>query len=345
VESAIPMSPEEITPEWLSAALGRPIDTVEILDQHAGTTGRARLRLSSSGGEAPEHLFAKLPPGDPNQRIMVQATGMGRKEARFYAELAESLPVRLPRPWFGAWREDGSAYAMLMEDLVVCGCRFPDLVAGPTLEFAERVVTSLGRLHARFWEDPRFDSELAWIGPPARHEIGPTLVGQALERFAAEMPASCVELGRLYVARTGAVHDAWEEGETTLLHGDAHLANLFDDGRDAGFLDWGCIARGPGMRDVSHFLASSLPPAVRRAEERGLIECYLEAVGERAPDIEEAWRRHRLHVAYTWVAASVTLAMGDEWQPFAYAREAAERANAAVDELDAVGALRTAIGA
>ena len=55
----------------------------------------------------------------------------------------ERVPVRLPRPWFGVWREDGSAYAMLMEDLVVGGCRFPDLMAGPSLEFAERVMDAL----------------------------------------------------------------------------------------------------------------------------------------------------------------------------------------------------------
>ena len=339
------MSPEEITPAWLTRALGHPVASVEILDQHAGTTGRARLHLSGAGAALPEHLFAKLPPGDPNQRLMVQATGMGRNEARFYAELAATLPLRLPRPWFGAWSEDGAAYAMLMEDLVAAGCTFPDLVAGPTLDFAERVVTALGRLHARFWDDPRFAAELSWIEPPARHEVGPTLVARALELFAEELPPSCAELGRLYVAHTPEVHDAWEQGETTLLHGDAHLANLFADGEDAGFLDWGCIARGPGMRDISHFLTSSLPPATRRSQERALIERYRAAVGECAPDFAEAWRRHRLHAAYTWVAASVTLAMGDEWQPFAYAREALARANAAVAELDSLGALREALGA
>lgn len=345
MDEAIPMNPEEITPAWLARTLGHPVAAVEVLDQHAGTTGRARLRLSGAGAALPEHLFAKLPPGDPNQRLMVQATGMGRNEARFYAELAATLPLRLPRPWFGAWNEDGSAYAMLMEDLVVAGCTFPDLVAGPSLDFAERVVTSLGHLHASFWNDPRFSAELSWIEPPARHEVGPSLVAKALELFAAELPPASVELGRLYTARAGEIHDAWEQGETTLLHGDAHLANLFDDGKDAGFLDWGCIARGPGMRDVSHFLTSSLPPAARRRHEHELIGRYLGSLGEHAPDFAEAWQRHRLHVAYTWVAASVTLAMGDEWQPFAYAREAVERANAAVSELDSLGALREALGA
>ena len=52
---------------------------METLDQHSGTTGRLRLRLSyAPGPEGPETVFVKLPPFDESQRKLVAATDMGR---------------------------------------------------------------------------------------------------------------------------------------------------------------------------------------------------------------------------------------------------------------------------
>lgn len=39
----IPSSTDELTPAWFTEALGEPVDDVEILDAHSGTTCRARI--------------------------------------------------------------------------------------------------------------------------------------------------------------------------------------------------------------------------------------------------------------------------------------------------------------
>ncbi|MDJ0853348.1 MAG: phosphotransferase, partial [Myxococcota bacterium] len=320
----IPMTPEEIGPEWLSRALaarfpGVRASRVEVVDAHAGTTGRAKLRVAyDDAAEAPERVFVKLPPGDPAQREMVRSTGMGLREARFYDQLAAEAPLRVPRPFFAASNEDGTAYIMLLEDLAEAGCTFRNAREGSTPAYTRQVVGSLARLHAHFWNTQRFAGDLSWVAPAPRHPIGPKLVERALDRFASEMPPVFAEVGRLYVEHTDAVYDLWDEGEATLVHGDAHIGNLFSDGERAGFLDWACLSRTPGIRDVSYFLTNSVDPEERRRDGEGLLRHYVATLAEAGvepPSFEDLWRRHRRHAVYSWVSATVTIAMGDQWQP------------------------------
>jgi hypothetical protein len=349
----IPTSPDELSADWLAAALAgvladARIASAEVVDWNAGTTGRARLRIAyGGGGDGPASLFVKLPPADPMQKLMVQATGMGRREVLFYSRLAAEVPVRCPRPYFAAASEDGSAYLMLLEDLAAGGCEFPSLFGGCAADYARPVVAELARLHARYWDSPRFADELAWVEPPMRHEIGPRLVGAALDEHGEQMPEVFRRMARLYIERTDEICDLWEEGVPTLCHGDCHIGNHFVDGGVPGFLDWACVYRCPGTRDVSYFLANSVPAELRRAEERDLLERYratLEQAGVAPPSFETLWRQHCRHVAYSWVAAVTTFAMGDRWQALRHGREAVRRANDALADLETVDVIAEDLG-
>jgi hypothetical protein len=358
VTRRIPNAPEELTPEWFSQALaarapGVEVSSVRVLDRHAGTTGRVRIALDYAGGaRGPASVFVKLPPFDPEQRAIVELTGMGRREARFYAELAGTIPVRLPRPYYADFDEGGSRYVMVLEDLEAAGCRFPGPDDGDAVARARRVVAGHARIHATLWESRRFAQDLRWVEPPMRHELGAMLVARSLELFAGEMPPAFREVGRLYLDQMNAICDLWDEGERTLIHGDSHLGNLFEDvsGEEPviGFLDWAVVSRAPGIRDVAYYLSNSMPSDLRRAEERDLLARYrdgLVAAGVEAPDLDTLWRRYRLHVAYSWVAAATTSAMGDKWQPKAVGMAAMARATAAVADLGTVALLRDALGA
>jgi Ser/Thr protein kinase RdoA (MazF antagonist) len=184
-----------------------------------------------------------------------------------------------------------------------------------------------------------------------RHELGAALVARSLELFSQGMPPAFREVGRLYVDHMHAICDLWEEGERTLIHGDSHLRNLFEDvGRkepEIGFLDWAVVSRGPGIRDVAYYLSNSMPTELRRAQERDLLALYrdgLVAAGVDAPDPDALWRRYRMHVAYSWVAAATTSAMGDKWQPKAVGMAAMVRATAAVGDLGSVELFRDTLG-
>ncbi len=72
---------------WFSCALDRDVTDAIVIDRSSGTTGRARLELRGAE-DVPAHVFVKLAPFNQQQRALVDQTGMGVAEARFYRDIA-----------------------------------------------------------------------------------------------------------------------------------------------------------------------------------------------------------------------------------------------------------------
>jgi len=344
----IPDDPKAITPAWLTAfvqgvAPGARATSVEIVDAHSGTTGRARLEVVWKRCDLPSAVFAKLAPTDPMQRAMAVETGMGAREARFYRDLAAQVPVRVPRPIASRWTADRRAYVMLIEDLASAGCAFPDFASGADLPMVRSAVEGLARLHATFWESPRFDGDLGWVEPPMHSAMGPMLVASGVKSFGANQPHAFHDVAEIYVQHGDAVAALLAAGPRTLLHGDPHLGNQFLDGATVGFLDWACVSRGPGLRDIAYFLCNSVDTDLRRAHEESLVRRYLEVLAARgapAPDFDAAWRAYRCFVVAGWIAAVATHAVGARMQSLEVGRRAVARANEAVADLGTASLLR-----
>jgi hypothetical protein len=348
-----------ITPEWLSRVVssrrpGAVAESVEVVDAHSGTTGRVALRVRwAPGCDAPTALFGKLAPTDPLQQQMVAMTDMGRREARFYDALAGDMPIRVPAPVWSGWsdaEDDAQAYFMLIEDLAAAGCRFPTAQELDPARHAEGMIDTLAALHGHFWESTRFDCDLAWVEPPMRSDYGPLLVGEGLRQFGDRMPKAFHDLAQLYLEHTDAVCDRLDSGPATLLHGDSHSGNTFIYGQDddrVGLLDWACVCRGPGLRDVSYYLCNSVPTEIRREHEKDLLLRYLEkleAAGGIALPFDEAWQQHRRLATCSWIAATVTAAAGSRMQSIETGLRAMDRSTKAITDLDTPGLLREDLG-
>ena len=340
----LPVELDDLTAPWFADALGRDVTKVEILDRHSGTTGRARCALHGEPA-LPDTVFVKLAPFDATQREFVDSLGMGVAEARFYRDLASDVPLRVPGVWFAD--TDGNRYVMVLEDLEASGCRFPAPTDTDIERRARDIVEQLAALHARFWESPRFagNGDLAWLANKGTGggDGGATLVRMAADTFADRLPLSFHQLADLYVARCSDIQALLNDGPRTLVHGDPHLGNLFVDvrgGDRTGFLDWAVLGRSPGIRDVAYVMCNSIPPEVRRATERDLVDRYVEllaASGVDGIDSDDMWRRYRLFAVYSWVAATATAAMGSKWQPLEIGLAGTERATRAIEDLDTIG--------
>ena len=349
---SIPGTVAEIDADALTSlvqrhAPGAVARSVTLVDAHSGTTGRARLQVDWERAALPSALFAKLPPTDPFQRAFVEQTGMGAREARFYRELAAEMPIRVPRPIASAWSDDGRAYLMIVEDLVEAGCTFPSFQSGGELETVQGAIDSLARLHAGFWESPRFDADLSWVEPPMASPVGPQLVSSGRDEFGTEQPPVFHEIATLYVDHNDALVALLEAGPTTLAHGDPHLGNQFVDGATVGFLDWAVLCRASGFRDVAYFLCASVETELRRTHQEALLRRYLDglvAAGAPAPDFETGWRALRRFAITGWIAAVCTLAAGARMQSVKVGRRAVERANATLADLDSASLLREELG-
>jgi hypothetical protein len=348
---SIPSEVEELTPAWFEEVLGVDVSAVDVADAHSGTTGRAQVRLTGTAA-VPDTLFVKLQPFVPQQREFLRQVGLGVAEARLYAAVGDELPVRIPRVWHSAFDDGDGSFVMVLEDLLASGCRFPRPSDDDVLDVAVSTVEELATLHAAYWE-----KDLPWLRgesagqrgeerAPRPNRRGAHFIQLALDQFADDMPPAFRQLGELYVARFDDVVALWGEGERTLIHGDAHMGNLFVDGGRTGFYDWAVASRSPGVRDVAYFLCNSVPEDVRRADGDGLLARYREALAARgvALDDRTAHEQYRLFAVYSWISAASTAAMGSRWQPIEIGMAGMRRATAAIGDLDSVGLLTERLG-
>jgi hypothetical protein len=359
----VPVDIDDLSAAWFTDVLSRrapgvKVTRLRIADAHSGTTGRVAvsIELRDPGHGVPDRLFVKLAPFDEWQRRFIRRVGIGAAEARFYAQLGDELPVRIPGVWHADVDGDGN-YVCVLEDVVASGCRFPRPSDADIHEVAMSTVEELALLHARYWESHRFTTDLAWV--PARAGFGAggsakpeaanaagSFVSRALDRFGGDMPPVFGAVGAAYVEHTAAVLDLWDEGRRTLIHGDPHMGNMFVDGARAGFFDWAMFSRSPGMRDVAYFCCNSIPTDVRREIEQQLLARYRECLASQGVDTEagELYEQYRVFSVYSWVSAVSTAAMGAQWQPEKLAQGAMQRTTQALADLDVPELLARRIG-
>ena len=359
----IPVDVADVTPAFLTEALRArhhdvTVAEVEVIDAHSGTTGRARLAVRYESRpesvDVPGTVFVKLPPFDEDQRRFVDLVGLGVAEARFYRDLGDEVPVRVPRTWFAEVDAD-RRYVMVLEDLIAAGCTFPRPRDADLDARTVAIVEGMAALHAQYWETPRFEADLSWIAKRGTGRADGTdqrdsLVQLAYDRLRDRLPPAFARLALYFLDHVREVSALWNSGTMTVVHGDPHLGNLFNDDSSGtvgiGFLDWAMVGRAPGMRDVAYVIGNSIPPDLRRARERAWIDIYRARLADRGVELDasDAWDQYRLFAVYSWLCASTTAAMGTKWQSERIGMGGTERATATIDDLDSVGFLQAHIG-
>ena len=318
----VPRDVAEIDAEWLTGGLaarhqGARVASVELLDRAEATNSHARLRVRyHEAAGAPTTLFCKLLPSERGRREAIASTNMGLREARFYEELASLVDLRVPRAHVVRFDERDGGFLLALEDLNASGCSVSSGPESPSPDAAARALEDLAALHVRF-EDAALRRELAgWVPrPDPPSDYGTTRLQEGLDHHRDRLTDAFAEMAAVYIAQRDALHALWDEGPTTIIHGDAHIGNVFDDQGRTGFLDWGLIVASTPLRDVSYFISMTLSVEDRRAHERRLIEHYLDvrrALGGASIEPDEAWRAHRLHAAYLAPASCQIVTFPDD---------------------------------
>jgi hypothetical protein len=161
-KSRIPQRLDELTPAWLTQALGREwlgdakVGKVssEFLGEGEGFIGQiARLCLSLDGDapNAPQSLIAKLPTQVPANRATGELLGAYEREILFYRELAPKVAYRTPRLYHAEMDENpaskyGPAIARFID-------RLPTWLMGPLMAFFHFLAKHSGRRYVLLLED------------------------------------------------------------------------------------------------------------------------------------------------------------------------------------------------
>lgn len=352
----IPLDWNQVTPEWMTAALqsrlpGVKVAEAVIVTADDGTNRRVRFGLEYAEGSGPPTVFLKAHAAD--NRVTHLRNGNLWNEARLFASGVD-LPVDHPIVYKSVVDLLGLDFLLVMEDIKLRGGDPRDSTRPMTPAQVANGLRALARLHSRYWGvSPQTHPKLAWLQTweptegwksglkrfvPLGMERGQDLLPPQLRGFTSDQ---VVDTWARYVGTLA-------RGPVTMTHGDLHIGNTYvlpDD--TVGFLDWQVVRRGNWSQDLGHFLGGSLTKEDRRAHQRELVEIYrtsLELPEDQRPSAEQAWLTYRTTPIYGLTIWLSTLGAGAGWQPLEVSRALADRFADAFVELDTLSAL-AAVGA
>ena len=332
---SLPRTIDDLDAAYLSQLMGRTVTSVSVIGGDAGTSSRARLALT--GEDVPASVFVKMPAETVATRLMGEIGRLAATETRFYRELSPQL-TGLPTSYGSAFDSMTGRFVLVLEDLAVDNCEFPDTLHPLSAEQATLIVELLARLHATFWG--RIPD---WLYSASGDSATP-MIGRLLKMSArriAQRTDIAVETGRFIDDNYPAVARLIDTPPHTVMHGDAHPGNVYFRNGAAGLLDWQAVRRGHPSRELAYTLITSMTTADRQANERDILDGYrraLAAAGGPDLDRDELWDRYRQGALYAYVAALITAGMGG-MQDEGIALEGLRRAVAALDDLDTVAVL------
>jgi hypothetical protein len=243
--------------------------------------------------------------------------GFYLREVNFYRTVANSLSVRVPRPYYVDAGDDGLPFILLIEE--IAGARCPDQISGITLDETRRILDTVATLHARFWDSPELHT-MTWL-PPMNNPLYKAGRDMALARFPAfkekfgdrVTPAMMEVIERACNEYPALLDHVAELDHLTFTHTDCRAENyLFGGsaGADAvTMIDFQLCTRHMGPWDVANLLGGSLPPEVRKEHEMDLLRGYFDklvALGVTGYTMERCYLDYRRSLLQMCTAQVIT---------------------------------------
>ncbi len=290
-----PVQPEQLTNEWLTAALtnagalipGRSVTDFSVTNVGdglglLGLVVRADIAYDvASPAPGPDSIVIKFATPVEANRAVAMNTRMYEREVTFFNHVAPSVDVPMPTCYFAAVDTTTGENIVALEDLKAY--RAGDQVDGVGVDDAKLIIDAIVPLHAAFWgktDQPlldnamRIDSSYADAFPPSLDMTWENCVTLFPHAIAADV---LPEVGR-YVEGLRSVMKMMGQRTQTFVHGDVRLDNvMFGSGpgqHPVMLVDWQAVMVSNPAHDLSYMLTQSLDVDVRRAHEAELVEYY-----------------------------------------------------------------------
>ncbi len=288
---------DELTPEWLAEAIGRPVDELRSSERigtgQMSNSHRVTFTTPGSGSET-ESVVVKLASTDATSRATGVTLGLYFREVAFYSNLGERIGDPLPRCYAAAYDPTEGWFSLVLEDIAdgVQG----DQIAGCSVELAATAVRSLAAVHAPVLGDNALGAVDYLNQPnPLTSDMLRALLAGFTERYSDVVAPEHMEICNRFVP----VWDLWAAEQTPplgLVHGDYRLDNLLFEPATCKVVDWQTVAWGAPTLDLSYFIGSSLQVNDRRIHERDLVRLYHDELVRRGVNTlswEQCWDGYR----------------------------------------------------
>jgi Phosphotransferase enzyme family len=316
----VPATLEEVLrPDWLTEALGQRYPGVTVSSVHPGpivarVSVNARFHVEYGGDVPPglpPDLCVKGYFADCSETAAASRTA-GVPEALFYRHLAGASGVRTLECFWADVDPITQHGVVITGDVAAQGATFLDALSPYSVDQVAESLEQYAVLHGRTW-GRRLDEP--WLGPRLRSTMQARGLAEISGNFdgpiGSRVPPRVRDAPRL-LRSVRALADQLETAEPQcLVHGDAHVGNLFlnASGRPC-LVDWQLVQGGPWYLDVGYHLGCTLSPDERRHHERDLLRHYLDRLrgeGGDAPSWDEARRSIGLGLLYGFFLWAITL--------------------------------------
>ncbi|HYD09003.1 MAG TPA: phosphotransferase, partial [Acidimicrobiales bacterium] len=261
MSAPIPSTIDEVSPEWLTEATGRPTATATATQIGVGIgVSSALYRVATDDGS----VVVKLPAIDEAAVFTSSVLRMYIRECRFFTELASEAPVRVPACHLSAVDEETSRFVLVMEDLG--GMRLVDQVEGMAIADAERAVDELAAWHAQWWgrgDDLAARGLTVSLADPIYPAILPMVWGEGWDKVTSSMdvPEPIRRVGPRWPDVFARLLTELAAGPNTMTHGDYRADNiLFAPDGSVALLDFQLIGTGSAAYDLAYFVTQSVEP-------------------------------------------------------------------------------------
>lgn len=336
---AIPVHPQDISREFIDelvAALrpGVRVDSVRVAavknygdadnSGSVSTSTQVKLEVTYSGNGAeglPKHLLAKMTIPQGVECANPELGPLFENEVNFYQRLRPELNIESPLGLGGRYDGQTGRYILLMEDISLRNPHVNAMIDPDNIKVVEGILETYAKLHAAYWNSPRFGTDLSWIQSQVSGTMEDMFDNSIRDHVINELRREKYKAE--FVAETGMTEPELYFGEKalkrhfatlpqTVLHGDGHINNTYTlpDGT-GGLFDWQVCCHGFSMFDTSYLIQSALSVESRRKHERDLVAFYVDRLRSHgvkdAPGVEVFWteyRRMALHSFYLgWLTA------------------------------------------
>ena len=308
---------EALSPPWLTAALQSRFPGVEVTHVVPGPmvdriSTNARFEIACAD-PLPAGLPAQLCVKGYFNEFGRAARFIGEPEAYFYRDLARATGVRTLTPVYADVDPSTRHGVVITADVAALGAEFLDGSSSYTPDQTAQSLRELARLHAATWADPRWSTQ-TWLNQRMGKVLQLWGEDKTVRIIAANLhgpngagvPDAVRDEYRLVAAYRALITEV-KSLPWCVIHGDAHVGNLFlDAARAPSLVDWQLVRRGPWSLDVGYHIASTLTVEDRRRCERDLLRHYLsclDSFGVPAPPWDSAWAQLRhgvLHGMFLW---------------------------------------------
>jgi len=287
--SQLPLSLSELTPEFVSARLAAGGHDVEVsgvevspISGFAGIMGEVvvvDLTYAGSSG-LPSTMIGKCPLDDDLARMYNQVMNSYKRENGFYRDVADQVPMRVPRAYVNDYDEEAGRGVLLLEKIEG---EPGDILSPPDIESFATLAGQLGTMHGQFWQSPVYgdlDWAIDWTLPSLR--LGIPIIQEGWTAVRPQWPDMApVEIldffERTWIYDTETWLDRIAERPWTMIHGDYEFDNIFFGVEGPVVLDWQTLMKSFPGGDLAWFLGLGAS-AESVAEEGALLDVYRAAL-------------------------------------------------------------------